>query len=251
MNDVLNYYAKRATYYDLINTFYVRQTKSEVKFFERLFKKFNKKVKNILDVACGTGRFSIEFAKKGYEVVGIDLSKEMLKVAKKKSGNLKIDYRVADMRKFKSKTKFDCVICPFSSLLHLNTEEDVIKALKNFRQNLNKNGILIFDVWNYLGWSKLKFEWKPTFRKKGIVLKLNRHEWPNGITGFHHWKDIVTVTEKGKKKKFIWEGRLKMWKHEEWIKFLKEMSFKKIKVYGDDRRTLYPNSERFYYAAIR
>lgn len=189
--------------------------------------------------------------KKGYEVIGIDLSKEMIKVAKRKSENLKIDYRIADMRKFRSKTKFDCVICPFSSLLHLDTEKDVIQALGNFHQNLDKNGILIFDVWNYLGWPKLKFDWKPTFRKNGIVLKLNRHEWPDGITGFHHWKDIVTVIEKGENKKFIYEGRLKMWKHEEWIKFLKEVGFRKIKVYGNSRKTPYPNSERFYYAAVR
>jgi SAM-dependent methyltransferase len=251
MRDVLTYYAKRADYYDLMNNYYTRQTGEEVKFFESKFKKSHKKIKRILDAACGTGRFSIEFAKKGYNVVGIDLSKEMLRVAKRKSKNLTIDYKIADMRKFKSKNKFDCVMCPFSSILHLETEQEVIQTLKNFYQNLVKNGILIFDVWNYLGWARLKFDWDPTFRENGVVLKLHRHEWTNGITGFYHWKDTVTVIEKGKKKRFPIASKLKIWKHEEWLKFLKKSRFRKIKFYGDDRKHFYPNSERFYSIAIK
>lgn len=65
---------------------------------ECAFNLFNgDKVKKILDVGCGTGNFSIKLAKMGYEVVGIDISEEMLKEARMKAENEGFDIKFYKM----------------------------------------------------------------------------------------------------------------------------------------------------------
>jgi len=60
---------------------------------------FNKLLK-IIDIGCGTGRHSIELAKRGYKVTGIDLSESQLERAKEKTKaqNLQIDFQKHDAR---------------------------------------------------------------------------------------------------------------------------------------------------------
>ncbi len=78
---------------------FTRGTMGEVDFIE---KKINfDKSKKILDIGCGTGRHSIELAKRGYKVTGIDLSESQLKRAKEKTGKEKVNVNFirADARK--------------------------------------------------------------------------------------------------------------------------------------------------------
>jgi cyclopropane fatty-acyl-phospholipid synthase-like methyltransferase len=67
----------------------------------------------ILDVGCGTGRHSVELAKRGYEVTGIDISSGMLAEAKKaaEESGLKVEWVHANAARFKSTKKFDGAIC--------------------------------------------------------------------------------------------------------------------------------------------
>jgi 2-polyprenyl-3-methyl-5-hydroxy-6-metoxy-1,4-benzoquinol methylase len=66
----------------------------------------------ILDVGCGTGRHSIELTKRGYSVIGIDLSESQLARAKEKAAaqNLQIDFRRHDARKLPFKSEFGLAI---------------------------------------------------------------------------------------------------------------------------------------------
>jgi cyclopropane fatty-acyl-phospholipid synthase-like methyltransferase len=67
----------------------------------------------ILDVGCGTGRHSVELAKRGYEVTGIDISSGMLAEAKKaaEESGVKVEWVHANAARFKSTKKFDGAIC--------------------------------------------------------------------------------------------------------------------------------------------
>jgi len=80
----------------------------------------------ILDLACGAGRHSIEFAKKGFELTAVDLSKNLLDAAKKNAEaiNIKVNFIRADLRKFKSNEKFDLVLNLFTSFGYFNNDED-------------------------------------------------------------------------------------------------------------------------------
>lgn len=67
----------------------------------------------ILDVGCGTGRHAIEFAKRGYQVTGVDLSLEMLKVAigKADEAGVQVEWFQADAKEFRSDDPYDVAIC--------------------------------------------------------------------------------------------------------------------------------------------
>lgn len=102
--------------------------------------------KRILDVATGTGAQAYELAKQGHEVVGIDLSPEMLKQAqKKRSPKLKLSFRHADGTELPFKdNEFDVATISFG--LHDMPREVDIKVLKEMERVTKKNGkILIVD----------------------------------------------------------------------------------------------------------
>ena len=91
-------------------------TDLEVRTLDTVFKK--KKVKRVLDIACGTGRHSIPLAKLGYQVVGIDYSPSQIKVARQKAKDAGVgsEFLVKDANMFSFKDKFDAAICMWSTI---------------------------------------------------------------------------------------------------------------------------------------
>ncbi|MGD1910418.1 MAG: class I SAM-dependent methyltransferase [Rivularia sp. (in: cyanobacteria)] len=113
---------------------------------------YNKEAK-IIDIGCGTGRHSIELAKRGYSVVGIDLSESMLQRARQKaaSQNLDIVFEKHDAREFSYSYKFDLVImlCEGGFSL-METDEMNFQILQNAANALKPKGKLIFTTLNGL-----------------------------------------------------------------------------------------------------
>ena len=62
--------------------------KKECDFLEEIFSKFSSGVKSVLDLGCGTGGHAAILAKRGYQVVGVDRSEEMIEIAKKKTKDI-------------------------------------------------------------------------------------------------------------------------------------------------------------------
>ncbi|MDE6412997.1 MAG: class I SAM-dependent methyltransferase [Eubacterium sp.] len=107
---------------------------------------FNKYgISTILDLACGTGTMSLLFKEQGYNVIGIDLSSEMLSIADNKA-NGTIPFMKAEMQNFKLSEPVDACVCCLDSLNHLDTLKDVSKTFECVYNSLNENGIFIFDV---------------------------------------------------------------------------------------------------------
>ncbi len=141
------YYSMMAPYYD---TLVPRDIKGICDSVGQILKRQNQK-KEILDLGCGTGRFAIALAKRGYRVQGLDICDEMLEVARENAQkrNVKIKFIKADIRNFHLKKKAH-VIWGRGSLGDLVKLSDFKKALKNIRGNLSEDGIFIFDVRDYL-----------------------------------------------------------------------------------------------------
>lgn len=97
-----------------------------------------------LDVACGTGRH-LSFLRRSYEVAGIDVSPEMLRVARRRLPGVQLV--LADMRDFDLDEEFDVVSCLFSAIAHLETERDLEKAFANFARHLKPAGVVIIEPW--------------------------------------------------------------------------------------------------------
>ncbi len=122
---------------------------AEASFISNITQKFFNKNVKILDVGCGTGGHTIELIKKGYKVTGIDISKEMLNVAKKKlvSKNLYTNnlFQLDALETSKLKHKFDVVIMMFNVIGYLNNTKKFFKSLQS---SLKPNAIIIFDYWS-------------------------------------------------------------------------------------------------------
>lgn len=130
---------------------FTQGTLSECDFIEKEIR-FDKTL-NILDIGCGTGRHSLELAKRGYKMTGADLSATMLQRAneKAKEQNLKIKFIQADARELTFSNEFDLIImlCEGSFPL-METDEMNFRILKNASKALCKNGKLIFTTLNGL-----------------------------------------------------------------------------------------------------
>lgn len=104
----------------------------------------------VLELACGTGAYLIPLAEKGVEVVGIDISDEMLSRAREKAAvrNVSLDLRKGDIRDFELNQKFPLILLLGNSLQHLLTREDVEKCFAAVKRHLAPNGRFIVEVFN-------------------------------------------------------------------------------------------------------
>ena len=134
-------------YYDLL--YQDKDYRHEVDYVDSLIKKFGKPVKTILDMGCGTGKHAEIFCNKGYKVHGIDLSKDMLKVAKNRCyGKEKVlSFSHSSIQNLKLEKKFDAIISLFHVMSYQSTNKDLIKAFKVVKNHLNNDGVFIFDFW--------------------------------------------------------------------------------------------------------
>jgi len=107
----------------------------------------------ILDIGCGTGRHALELTRRGYAVVGIDLSESQLKRAKAKAAEqkLQIDFQKHDARNLPFRNEFNLVmmICEGAFAL-METDEMNFQILRNAAAALLPKGKLIFTTLNGL-----------------------------------------------------------------------------------------------------
>jgi ubiquinone/menaquinone biosynthesis C-methylase UbiE len=124
-----------------------RRTKDDLKLIRRLSKKSDK----ILDLACGYGRITIPLAESGYNVVGIDLSPNLIHEAKlrAKKQNLNMCFNIGSMTKLPYKTQsFNKIFCLWSSFNHLLTKSEQIKAFNEIYRILKSNGLAFLEMIN-------------------------------------------------------------------------------------------------------
>ena len=120
---------------------------SWVKYIESLWAKFGCKPNLVLDLACGTGNITIPLAKKGYDMIGLDLSEDMLSMARSKSRKLEnILFTLQDMRRFELYGTVDACICMVDSVNYILGEAELSEVFRLTRNYLNPGGLFIFDI---------------------------------------------------------------------------------------------------------
>lgn len=133
----------------------------EVTFLDQVFQKYLRgKPVRLLDFGCGTGNHSLRLAKKGYEVVGVDLSNPMLKRAREKAldQNLKIDFG----NSFDGSESFDAIISMFAVINYFHATAALKHHLSQWYSALKPKGILIIETWNGIA---VPFFYDPSRRK--------------------------------------------------------------------------------------
>ena len=117
-------------------------------YISSIFKKFDIKVNDILEIACGTGNLSVILHGRGYNVTSTDLSLNMLQCARNKfiENKMPLKLLVSDMSSLPIKANYDAVICLYDSVNYLLEPELLLKAFSGVADSLKKGGIYIFDI---------------------------------------------------------------------------------------------------------
>ncbi|MDE6846640.1 MAG: class I SAM-dependent methyltransferase [Lachnospiraceae bacterium] len=102
---------------------------------------------SILDLGCGTGTLTELFARRGYDMIGIDNAQEMLQIAmdKREKSGLDILYLLQDMRAFELYGTVGAVISVCDSVNYLLEDEDVVQTFRLVNNYLYPGGLFIFD----------------------------------------------------------------------------------------------------------
>ncbi|MFH0847155.1 MAG: methyltransferase domain-containing protein [Chloroflexota bacterium] len=139
--------------YEGFADFYVRGIWAEhsrrmASLFPGILRKFGISPKTILDLASGDGTFAVAMARLGYKLTGVDNSRRMLYLARKRAleEKLKMNFVCKDMRCLEFHSEFDVATCWFDSLNYLIETEDLAKTFAGVWQALRPGGYFIFDM---------------------------------------------------------------------------------------------------------
>lgn len=206
---------------------FTKGTIGEIDFIENEIKK--DKSKKILDIGCGTGRHSIELAKRGYNVTGIDLSECMLEMAKQKAkvAKVKVEFIKADARYLKFEKEFDLalILCEGGFSL-METDEMNYMILQSASRSLKDNGKLILTTLN--GLFPLYHSVKDFINSNSVDGKSQDNTFD--LMTFRD-KSIIEITDDdGNTKKIKANERYYVPSEMTWL--LKSLGFKKVDIYG-------------------
>jgi ubiquinone/menaquinone biosynthesis C-methylase UbiE len=130
------------------------------------------KTRGVLEIGCGTGRIALRFAQNGINTTGLDISSELLEIARKKSlGMSNVQWVKGDMKNFEIGKKFGCVIIPGHSFQFMTTPEDQVNCLEQIKKLLVEDGLLIIHIGNQnINWlAGLLDQKEPVFEKNPVL----------------------------------------------------------------------------------
>ena len=130
-----------AKYYDKVYSF--KDYLDEAVRLQNLIIKYLESGGNsVLDVACGTGRH-LKHLKDDFSCTGVDISKSMLKIARKNAKG--VTFKEADMKTLKLGKQFDVITCLLSSIGYVKTTANLEKTIRNFSRHLKKGGLALIE----------------------------------------------------------------------------------------------------------
>lgn len=116
-------------------------------YIEEIFKKYlENRPELILDLACGTGSMANILSDRGYDMIGVDSSYDMLNVAMEKRGDRNILYLNQDAGEFELYGTVDAIVCLQDSINYITDEESIDGLFWGADNYLNPGGLFIFDV---------------------------------------------------------------------------------------------------------
>jgi len=182
----------------------------------------------ILDLCCGSGRHAIEMARRGYNVVGQDISQELLDIARRDAdeSGLALQFIEKDMREIPFKNEIDIVVNFFTSFGYFEDHNDDQAVLNAVSEALKAGGRLLLDHIN------------PDFVCASLVrnetrtisgLEVCQERWID--EGRQRVEKRLTIIEEGKTRTYL--ESVKMYKREEIAVMLEKAGLRIGETYGD------------------
>ena len=243
-------YEALAGYYDELTEDVVYNKRAD--FIEKLMGRSRVPVRTVLDLACGTGTMTAIFTRRGYELIAVDGSEDMLAVAREKAAGLPGEPPVfihQEMPKLDLYGTVEAAICCLDSLNYLTSPRDLRRTLERLRLFIQPGGVLIFDVntpykLRHLDGQVFLDEredvycvWRTEFEKRSRICTFGMDIFRREGDGWQRYGE---------------EHREKAWEVEELAALLREAGFGHIRTWGDCRlRAPRPDEGRIYFSCIR
>ncbi|MGI6113812.1 MAG: class I SAM-dependent methyltransferase [Mahellales bacterium] len=222
----MSFYSKLSQYYDYI----FPAAHTTLDFLRDVFRKHA--TSSVLDLGCGSGNYSVEFARWGLSVTAVDLDSEMVAKAqaKAKDEDLPIEVIKGNMLNISDiiKENFDGIVCIGNSLVHLSHRHQISKALKEMNTLLKPGGVLILQIVNYDRVLKFDVRHLPVIRNDEMDLTFIREYSIDAETSLINF---ITTLKVGKNE---YRNIIKLLplKREELDRLLKESGFNNNTFYG-------------------
>lgn len=214
----------------------------------------------VLDLACGTGRMTRELARRGYDMIGVDGSEEMLAVAYEKTAEEQEEqelarrpmYLLQDMRRFELYGTVGAVVCCLDSLNYLLEDGDLAECFRCVHNYLDPDGLFLFDM-------NTPYKFETVYADRAYILEdslpggsvycgwQNEYDRKSKICGFYL---SVFSEQNGVYIRQDEEQHERCYEKEEIVKALEESGFSLLGVYKDYAFSEpKEDTERWYFAA--
>ena len=226
----MNAYSGFADVYDLLMDDFDYPAWAE--YYCRLIEKI--RPQNICDCACGTGSMSVEFARRGLRVTGVDISREMLENAAEKArrAGVQVQFACQDMCRLQLPRSVDALICACDGVNYLTTDKRLTAFFEAAHRAIKPGGMLAFDF---------SSRYKLVETMGNAFFGEERDEaaylWQNKVDG-----DIVTMDitfflledeEEGLYRRVTEQHRQKAHDPEHIRELLEQAGFSDIQIFGD------------------
>ena len=221
-------------------------------FLQKLMKKSRIPVHTVLDLACGTGTMTCLLAEAGYEMIGVDLSEDMLAEAAGKQvseGKIPPIYLCQSMDRLDLYGTVEAAVCCLDSLNYLTDVRTLRRTLQRLHLFVAPGGVFIFDINTPRKLRSLDGQiflderedvycvWRTEFEKRSRICTFGMDIFQREGDGWQRYAE---------------EHREKAWEVEELTALLKEAGFGHIRTWGDCRmRAPGEEEERIYFTCIR
>ena len=205
-----------------------------VEFYEVLLQREGLSPRSVVDLACGTGSLTVRLAQKGYKVMGVDLSEDMLTVASQKAWDLglQIPFVRQPLEKLYLHRGVDLAVCGLDSLDYVTDPACCKRAIERIYKALNPGGCFIFDVNTP---EKLRaMDGQVFLDENEDTFCVWRGEFDEQTNICSYGMDLFRRHEKGWQRSFE-EHQEYAYSATQLVEYLKDAGFTRIEVFGDRR----------------
>ncbi|MFM1651390.1 class I SAM-dependent methyltransferase [Brevibacillus sp. B_LB10_24] len=200
----------------------------------------------VLDLCCGSGRHSRALARRGYEVVGVDLSPVLLALAEQHNPYPNLRFVQYDMREIPFENEFDIVVNLFTSFGYFDTDEESAIVVRNMVRALKAGGEVLID---YLNPAYVRAHLVPASEREINGLLIDEKRW---IEGGYVKKEIVIRDPESAEPRCYME-QVRLFEAAEIIGMLEQAGFRLMQLYGDYTYSPYnqEQSPRMIFFAVK